>query len=155
MAKTPGTLVSSAASGRRTPLMVSRRSTGTSVPVRMNPHLSRRSVPSSQSVRGAEPMNTKSPSAGTRRVAPDWRSRSCNAVRRSSPSGEVRIGETRAYFSETGEVIVGLHARDRLAADERVAGPAIVVDEWTTTVVYPGQSAVMDAYGNLVLEVEA
>ena len=36
-----------------------------------------------------------------------------------------------------------------------VAGPAMVEDEWSTTIVYPGQRAAPTALGNLVIESEA
>lgn len=76
-------------------------------------------------------------------------------LRQASHTGDALLGEIRAYFSETGEVTADLHARERLAPEQRIGGPAIIVDEWSTTVVCPGQTAVMDQYGNLILEVEA
>ena len=43
--------------------------------------------------------------------------------------------------------------RTSLPPGHVVAGPAMVEDEWSTTVVYPGQRCVADRLGNLVIEV--
>jgi len=34
-----------------------------------------------------------------------------------------------------------------------MTGPAMVEDEWSTTVIYPGQRCVADRLGNLIIEV--
>jgi len=34
-----------------------------------------------------------------------------------------------------------------------VKGPALVEDPWATALVYPGQTAVLDRFGNLVIEI--
>jgi N-methylhydantoinase A len=56
------------------------------------------------------------------------------------------------YFAAFGEFRrTPVYARDRLAADQRVVGPAIV-EEWTsTTVLPPGWQGTVDQLGNLVL----
>src|SRR5499426_2411905 len=43
--------------------------------------------------------------------------------------------------------------RARLPVGHVVAGPAMIEDEWSTTIVYPGQRCVADRLGNLVIEV--
>ena len=47
------------------------------------------------------------------------------------------------------------HDRDTLAPGGVVTGPAVIEDEWSTIVVYPGQRATADAQGHLTLDLEA
>jgi N-methylhydantoinase A len=65
----------------------------------------------------------------------------------------VSTGSHRAYFKETGAVDMARYDRTSLPPGHPVAGPAMVEDEWSTTVVYPGQRCVADRLGNLVIEV--
>ncbi|MCI2975685.1 MAG: hydantoinase/oxoprolinase family protein [Ferrimicrobium sp.] len=44
-----------------------------------------------------------------------------------------------------------IYARSRLRADDRIEGPAIVSEMDSTTLVLPGHVAVVDAFGNLVI----
>jgi N-methylhydantoinase A len=44
--------------------------------------------------------------------------------------------------------------RTALPAGAPVPGPALVEDEWSTIVVYPGQRAAADAQGHLILDLE-
>jgi N-methylhydantoinase A len=62
-------------------------------------------------------------------------------------------GSHRAYFKETGAVDMSRYDRTSLPPGHVVAGPAMVEDEWSTTVVYPGHRCVADRLGNLVIEV--
>ena len=61
-------------------------------------------------------------------------------------------GAQRAFFPETGEVLMPRYDRGLLPAGVSVDGPALIEDEWSTTVVYPGQRAAADRLGNLVIE---
>jgi len=61
----------------------------------------------------------------------------------------------RAYFPETGAVEMLRYDRTSLPPGHLVAGPAMVEDEWSTTIVYPGMRCVADRLGNLVIEVGA
>jgi N-methylhydantoinase A/oxoprolinase/acetone carboxylase beta subunit len=45
--------------------------------------------------------------------------------------------------------------RTALPAGAVVTGPAMVEDEWSTIIVYPGQRAAADARGHLILDLEA
>jgi N-methylhydantoinase A len=72
---------------------------------------------------------------------------------RAANGDGAQVGERQAYFGELGEVTTPVYNRDRLAAEQRLRGPAIVEDEWSTVVVYPGQTLAVDEYGNLLLEV--
>jgi N-methylhydantoinase A len=65
----------------------------------------------------------------------------------------VRLGAHRAYFKETGPVEMARYDRSGLPAGQAIAGPAMIEDEWSTTVVYPGMRAAADRLGNLVIEV--
>ena len=44
-----------------------------------------------------------------------------------------------------------LYRRDAIARDQRIAGPAVIVDPLATTVVEPGWQAVLDGRANLIL----
>jgi len=63
-------------------------------------------------------------------------------------------GSPRAYFPETGEVTMPRYDRAALPAGAAVTGPAVIEDEWSTIVVYPGQRAAADARGHLILDLE-
>ena len=62
------------------------------------------------------------------------------------------IGQRRAFFADAGEVVIPRYERGALAVDQAIAGPAAIEDEWSTTVVYPGQLGVADSLGNLAIE---
>ena len=71
----------------------------------------------------------------------------------AAPSGgtpdAARIGERRAYFG--GFVTTAIYERARLPRGARLAGPAIVEQLDTTTVVPPGVTALVDEAGHLRL----
>ena len=56
------------------------------------------------------------------------------------------------FFYEGGWHEAGIYDRGRLGADDVVAGPAIVSEMDSTTVVLPGHSATVDAVGNLLIQ---
>ena len=62
---------------------------------------------------------------------------------------DARVGERRAYFD--GFVSAAIYERARLPLGARLAGPAIVEQMDTTTVIPPGVTAVVDDAGNLRL----
>jgi N-methylhydantoinase A len=62
------------------------------------------------------------------------------------------IRETRpAYFPETGFVATPAYDRYRLFPGAEIAGPAIVEERESTTVIPPGMAAVCDEFGNLLV----
>jgi N-methylhydantoinase A len=62
------------------------------------------------------------------------------------------VTQTRpVYFAASGFVQIPVFARHTLRAGHTLHGPAIVEQLDTTTVVYPGQQATVDAYGNLLM----
>jgi len=71
------------------------------------------------------------------------------------PSGgsAAPAGTHRGYFRETGEVEMPRYDRSTLPPGRTVSGPAMIEDDWSTTIVYPGDRCVADRLGNLVIEV--
>ena len=68
--------------------------------------------------------------------------------------GDPVKGRRRAYFLETrGYIDCPVYDRYALAAGAKVAGPAIVEERESTTVIPPGITATVDEYGNLVAEI--
>ena len=67
-------------------------------------------------------------------------------------AGNTRAGDQHAYFAETGRVVLRRYHRARLDPGRSVRGPALIEDEWSTTLVGPGQRAASDRFGNLVIE---
>ena len=62
--------------------------------------------------------------------------------------------ERKAYFPEAGGYVdVPVYAREALGAGAGIGGPAIVEESGSTTVLPPGTRAIMDDYGNLLVEV--
>ncbi|MBO1073937.1 hydantoinase/oxoprolinase family protein [Roseomonas marmotae] len=67
-----------------------------------------------------------------------------------------RTGERPVWFPEAQDfVATPIYSRDGLKPGNRFAGPAIVEQMDTTTVVPPGMTARVDSYLNLILEVAA
>ena len=64
-------------------------------------------------------------------------------------------GTLRAYFRETGGITMSRYERASLATGQTIPGPALVEDEWSTTLVHPGQRCHADRLGNLLIEVGA
>ena len=58
------------------------------------------------------------------------------------------------HFDEAGDFVeCAIFDRASLAAGARIVGPAIVEQMDSTTVIHPGQSAAVDPFGNLVINV--
>ena len=67
-----------------------------------------------------------------------------------------RVGERPVYFDETGGFVsTPIYRRERLRAGHRLPGPAVVEQMDSTTLIPPGQVALVDARANLVIEIEA
>jgi N-methylhydantoinase A len=74
----------------------------------------------------------------------------------TSPGAGVTRGRRRAYFPEAGGwVDCPLYDRYQLAAGMHVAGPAIVEERESTSVLPPGALATVDDYASLIVEVGA
>ena len=76
------------------------------------------------------------------------------ALRELPPAGPLEAAGlgTQAVFLEAGPVQAAIYARDRLGAGARVDGPAILTQLDATTLLLPGQSGVVDRFGNLIVE---
>jgi N-methylhydantoinase A len=70
-------------------------------------------------------------------------------ARQSTALGDARVGSRRAWFAPEGFVDTAIYDRTRLPAGARIAGPAIVEQMDTTTVVPPGYEAWVEASANL------
>ena len=63
-------------------------------------------------------------------------------------------GARPVYFAELGRAVATpAYARAELRAGNRIAGPALVEEHASTTVLLPGDRLRVDEYGNLVIEV--
>ena len=73
-----------------------------------------------------------------------------------APRGSLRdaiIDERNVWFFGTGFTPTPVYDRDRLPADTRFQGPAVVEQMDTTTVVPPGASVDVDRAGNLLIDI--
>jgi N-methylhydantoinase A len=70
-------------------------------------------------------------------------------------TGEAQPFEERqVFFKEAGWVACPIYRREELPAQTELTGPAIVEEYGSTTLVEPGQTLVVDAYGMLVIQVK-
>ena len=72
-----------------------------------------------------------------------------------APGPGARTGERPVYFTGQGFVATPTFDRRLLEAGNRIAGPALVEEYASTTVVPPGAALEVDPYGNLSIEVYA
>ena len=62
-------------------------------------------------------------------------------------------GYRDAYFGESQDLIkTPIYARDLLGYGGKINGPAVIEEIESTTVVFPGQTAFVDEYGNIIIE---
>ena len=94
-------------------------------------------------------LSTIAPSAGAR--MPSVAASPPDCAGRPGP-GFAGPTERRVFFYERGWMQAGVYARGGLRPESRVAGPAVLEDEWSTVVVYPGQALRRDAAGLLWIE---
>jgi N-methylhydantoinase A len=66
-------------------------------------------------------------------------------------AGDPRAGEQRAYFAGKNVALRRIH-RGRLVPGRNIVGPALIEDEWSTTLIGPGQRCAADRLGNLIIE---
>jgi N-methylhydantoinase A len=68
------------------------------------------------------------------------------------PDGEVPIkGSRDVDFDQDGVLSTRIFERDSLPPFVQVAGPAVIEESAATTLVYPRQVLLVDAYGNLII----
>jgi N-methylhydantoinase A len=71
------------------------------------------------------------------------------------PGARLEPKQVRRVAFDDGWHETRVFDRDQMPAEEMVAGPAIIEEPSSTTVVHPGQRAHLDRLGNLILELEA
>ena len=70
------------------------------------------------------------------------------------PSPAAQRGTRAVHFPDRIEPrATSVYSRDALLAGNRIAGPAIIEEHASTTVVFPGDTLTVDAFGNLVIEI--
>lgn len=73
----------------------------------------------------------------------------------ADPDAAARRGARPVFFAGSGRVQAHAYARERLKAGNRIAGPALIEEYASTTVVPPGAALEVDAFGHLQIEVFA
>jgi N-methylhydantoinase A len=71
----------------------------------------------------------------------------------AAPPKEALARRKPIYFRGLGFVETSIYTRDRLLADNRIAGPALIEEYASTTVIGPGDSAIIDGMGNIDIAV--
>jgi N-methylhydantoinase A len=64
--------------------------------------------------------------------------------------GAGRAGERRVYFD--GFITAPVFRMERLAPENRIAGPAVIESPATTVLLHPDQTATVDSYLNLLIQ---
>jgi N-methylhydantoinase A len=76
------------------------------------------------------------------------------AVGAAEPRAAAIHGTRAVYFAEAGRrVDTPAYDRGLLLANNRIAGPALIDEYASTTVVHPGDVVTVDAFGDLVIEI--
>ena len=76
------------------------------------------------------------------------------AAGESVPPPAAFRGTREVYFAEAGRALnTPSYDRGALLANNRIAGPALIEEYASTTVVHPGDVVVVDALGDLVIEI--
>jgi N-methylhydantoinase A len=71
-----------------------------------------------------------------------------------TPDADAFRGERPVYFASTGFVDTSTYHRPALKAGNVIAGPALVEEHASTTVVHPGDSVRVDAFGDLIIDIK-
>ncbi len=69
------------------------------------------------------------------------------------PDAEAFRGTRMVYFASSGFIATPTYHRPALKAGNRIAGPALIEEHASTTVVHPGDSVEVDAFGDLVIAI--
>jgi N-methylhydantoinase A len=97
-----------------------------------------------------EIVNVRLVVTGKRRTLPQERVKLARGVLKHA-----LLEERKVWFPQTGFVVTPVYDRDRLPAECRVSGPAIIEQMDTTTVVPPKAKLKQDRYGYLHIELES
>ena len=71
----------------------------------------------------------------------------------AEPDAAAFRGKRPVYFASTGFVDTPTYDRPALKAGNRIAGPALIEEHASTTVMHPGDNAEIDAFGDIVIAV--
>ena len=75
-------------------------------------------------------------------------------VGETTPPPAAFRGTREVYFAEAGRAVdTPTYDRAALLANNRIAGPVLIEEYASTTVVHPGDVVVVDAFGDLVIEI--
>lgn len=69
------------------------------------------------------------------------------------PSSAAKLRMKPVYFREYGWIETPVFAREQLQSGNRIAGPALIEEHASTTVVQPGDHLVVDGFGNLDISI--
>jgi N-methylhydantoinase A len=70
----------------------------------------------------------------------------------ADPPPQAFAGNRPVYFAESGYVDTPTYDRAHLAARNCIAGPALIEEYASTTVLHPGDVLEVDGFGNLIIE---
>jgi N-methylhydantoinase A len=71
-----------------------------------------------------------------------------------TPPEDASSGTRPVFFNEEGQFVdTPTYSRDALLAGNRIAGPALLEEHASTTVVLPGDALEVDRFGNLIIAV--
>jgi N-methylhydantoinase A len=70
-----------------------------------------------------------------------------------TPPSDALARRQQVYFRGAGVVETPIYARERLLAGNRIAGPALIEEYASTTVIGPNDSAAVDGMGNIDIAV--
>jgi N-methylhydantoinase A len=71
------------------------------------------------------------------------------------PAPDALVRNKQVYFRETQFVSTPVYDRNRLLAGNRISGPALIEEHASTTVLWPNDALVVDAFGNLDITIGA
>lgn len=65
---------------------------------------------------------------------------------------DAKIGERPVYFGSDGWIDTPVYERSALPVNQSLAGPAVIDEMSSTTIVLPGQQASVDSSGNIIVQ---
>jgi N-methylhydantoinase A len=71
----------------------------------------------------------------------------------AEPAKEAFTGKRQVYYEDAGFIDTPTYARAALVAGNKIAGPALIEEHASTTVLAPGDQATVNAYGHLEIAV--
>jgi N-methylhydantoinase A len=78
------------------------------------------------------------------------------AAGKTDPDPSASTGSRKVYFAKAGGFVdTPSYARAKLLAGNRINGPALIEEHASTTVLLPGDSLVVDDFGNLTIAIGA